>query len=89
MTDPTLDHRFLEELVRRADTGANDIIEGTQIAETLGETRETAEVLVARLINRGLVERTASPARGGDTYADYDIRPTPEAYRIVGHGLHG
>ena len=78
--DPTLDRRFLEELVRRADTAVNERISGTQICTAIGEEDADSEALVMRLINRGLVARTPAPRRGGDTFSSFDRPARPTAW---------
>lgn len=86
--DPTQDIRFLTELVNRADTAGTDRICGKDICAAIGiPADEQADNLVRRLRNRGLIDRTPAPVRGGDSNLTFDIRPTPEAYRLVGLGL--
>lgn len=88
-TDPSIDIRFLSELVRRADLAGNDRIAGTEICEAIAIPRAEADIVVRRLRNRGLVEETPARKRMSDTAGDADIRPTAEAYRSVGRGVIG
>jgi hypothetical protein len=84
--DPTTDLRFLSELVRRTDAAESHHIDGHDICGAVGIDVDQASTIVSRLKARGLVE-PVGPQRPAAGLGHFNIRPTREAYSVVGLGL--
>lgn len=80
MTDPTLDTRFLTELVRRTRDGGSAT--GREVLDATGDDPAGADGLVARLLARDLVRLVGEPRLVDQ--GEFEIAPTEAAQDLVG-----
>jgi len=86
MTSHDHDLPFLQELAGRLDEEQEADVSGRDLAQATGVDPKTAEQVLARLRQQGLIERRDAPTRYGDGPLDFPLELTQDGWDTAARG---